>query len=269
MLIADDHRPARLAAMAQLVHRLGQEDFERRYPDLRLSPVVALICAYQEEASIGAVLAAMPQQACGLGLTTVVVVDGGDDRTAQIAQEAGAVTFVLPVNQGHGVALRIGYGLCVAHGAQYVVTLDADGQNDPAEIEGMVQPLVDDEADFVLASRRLGVDQTEDATRKAGVVFFSTLFNVLNGTHLTDTSNGLRALRATMLADVVGRLEQEQYQTAELLTTCVRRGWRVVERPTVWHPRAAGVSKKGKNATYALRYAAVVVGSWLRERRPS
>ena len=43
-----------------------------------------------------------------------------------------------------------------------------------------------------------------------------------------------------MLADIVDRLEQEQYQTAELLTTAVRRGWRVTERPTVWHARHVG-----------------------------
>ena len=103
-----------------------------------------------------------------------------------------------------------------------MVTLDADGQNDPGEIETMLQPLVDDEADFVVASRRLGVDTTDDTYRKAGVVVFAFMMNQLNGTHLTDTSNGYRALRSAVLADVVGRLEQDQYQTAELLTTAVR-----------------------------------------------
>jgi len=52
------------------------------------------------------------------------------------------------------VALRVGYDLCVALGAQYVVTFDADGQNDPTEMPQLLQPLVDDEADFVVASRR-------------------------------------------------------------------------------------------------------------------
>ena len=84
-----------------------------------------------------------------------------------------------------------------------MVTLDADGQNDPAEIETMLQPLVDDTADFVVASRRLGVDEPADRYRKAGVVVFAWLMNRLTGSHLTDTSNGYRALRATMLSDVV------------------------------------------------------------------
>ncbi len=98
-----------------------------------------------------------------------MVVDGGTDNTAEVALDAGVFTCVLPVNLGQGAALRLGYELAAAHGARYVVTLDADGQNDPAEMAGMVQPLLDDTADFVVASRRLGVDQTTDWFRQAGV----------------------------------------------------------------------------------------------------
>ena len=90
------------------------------------------------------------------------------------------------------------------------------------------------------------MDETADRYRKAGVVFFAWLMNRLTGARLTDTSNGYRALRATMLSDVVGRLEQDQYQTAELLITCLTRGWRVTERPTVWHERASGSLQEGR-----------------------
>jgi hypothetical protein len=154
----------------------------------------------------------------------------------------------------------------VALGAQYAVTFDADGQNDPTEMPQLLQPLVDDEADFVVASRRLGVDRTADRYRQLGVVFFAGLMNLLTGAQLTDTSNGFRALRVTMLADVKGRLEQDQYQTAELLVTSLKRGWRVTERPAVWHERASGQSKKGTNFLYGFRYAAVLLGTWRRER---
>jgi len=69
-----------------------------------------------------------------------------------------------------------------------------------------------------------------------------------------------------MLSDVLGRLEQDQYQTAELLITSLSRGWRVTERPTVWHERTSGTSKKGANLLYGFRYASVVLGTWRRER---
>ena len=112
----------------------SRREFDARCPDLTLAPVVGLICAYEEEDNIGAVLAAMPKEACGLPVTTLVIVDGGSDRTDVVAKESGAVTFVLTENLGHGYALRVGYSLCIELGADYVVTLDADGQNDPGEI---------------------------------------------------------------------------------------------------------------------------------------
>jgi glycosyltransferase involved in cell wall biosynthesis len=266
MSSVSDGRSTRLAALQRLAIETGREDFDARHPDLALSPVVALVCAYEEEANLGAVLERVPEKACGLEVTPLVVVDGGDDATDRVAKEAGAVTFVFPTNLGHGVALRVGYDLCVTGGARYVVTLDADGQNDPTEMEAMLQPLVDDEADFVVASRRLGVDETADSYRKLGVKWFSWLMNVLMGSHLTDTSNGYRALRVSMLSDVAPRLEQDQYQTAELLITAMSRGWRVTERPTVWHERASGQSKKGGNLLYGFRYAAVILRTWRRER---
>ncbi|HVC14343.1 MAG TPA: glycosyltransferase family 2 protein [Acidimicrobiales bacterium] len=266
MASVSDGRPSRLVALQRLAIEVAREDFDTRHPDLALTPVVALVCAYEEEGNLGPVLARVPEKACGLAVTPLVVVDGGEDTTDQVAKDAGAVTFVFPANLGHGVALRVGYELCVASGARYVVTLDADGQNDPAELETMLQPLVDDEADFVVASRRLGVDETADSYRKLGVRWFSWLMNLLIGSELTDTSNGYRALRVSMLADVAPRLEQDQYQTAELLITAMSRGWRVTERPTVWHERTSGTSKKGANWIYGFRYAAVILRTWRRER---
>ena len=241
--------------------------FDERYPDLKLSPVVGLICAYEEEDNIGAVLASMPAEARGLAVTTLVVVDGGSDDTEQVSLDAGAITFVLTENLGHGYALRVGYALCIELGAQYVVTLDGDGQNDPAEIPVMLQPLIDDEADFVVASRVLGRDTTSDGVRKAGVRVFSWIVSAMGRTKLTDTSNGYRALRVSMLEDVAYRLVQPQYQTAELLIIAMRRGWRVTERPTVWRPRASGTTKKGKNWLFGFRYGRVVFGTWWKVRK--
>jgi glycosyltransferase involved in cell wall biosynthesis len=228
---------------------------------------VGLICAYEEEANLGAVLERMPAEACGLAVTTLVVVDGGRDRTDEVAYGAGVPALVLTENLGHGYALRVGYSLCIELGAQYCVTLDADGQNDPAEIPSMLQPLVDDEADFVVASRVLGRDTTNDRFRKTGVRVFSWIMSAMGHTRLTDTSNGYRALRVGMLDDVAHRLVQPQYQTAELLIIAMKRGWRVTERPTLWLPRASGTTKKGKNWLFGFRYARVVTETWWKVRK--
>jgi glycosyltransferase involved in cell wall biosynthesis len=253
-------------ARARRVIEESRREFDSRYGDIKLSPVVALICAYEEQDNIGPVLAAVPDHACGLAVTTLVIVDGGCDRTEDIAKESGAVTFVLTENLGHGYAQRVGYALSIELGAQYVVTIDADGQNDPAEMPVMLQPLVDDEADFVVASRVLGSDTTTDSMRKAGVRIFSWVLSTIGHTKLTDTSNGYRAMRVSMLDDIAYRLRQTQYHTAEFLIFAMKREWRVTERPTVWYPRSSGETKKGKNWLYGFRYGRVIMESWWRAR---
>lgn len=247
----------------RLVKKLGRQDFERRNPNPTFGPVLALISSYLEADNIGPVLKAVPEEAHGLKVTTLVVVDGGDDGTEDIVEQSGALCAVLPVNMGQGVALQLGYEIAQAYGCKYVVTIDADGQNDPGEVPDLLQPILDDNADMVVASRRRGTDETTDVMRKSGVVVFATVINRIIGKDLTDTSNGYRAFRTVVLSDLT--LEQDQYQTAEVIITAAARGWRITEVPTVWHPRTSGESKKGHNIYFGLQYARVITRTWWRE----
>jgi hypothetical protein len=249
--------------LRNFVMGLARDDFESRYPDLRFAPVVVLLAAYLEADNIGDVLKRIPDEACGLPISVLVVVDGGDDGTEKIVTGMGAHCAAFPVNMGHGLALRLGYQLASEKGASYVITMDADGQDDPASVPDLLAPLVAGTSDFVIASRRLGTDESTDAVRRAGTVFFAAVINSLTHQHLTDTSMGLRALRIDVLNDVT--LEQDQYQTAELVISAASRGWRISEVPTVRHPRTSGESKKGHNAFFGLQYARVILRTWLRE----
>jgi glycosyltransferase involved in cell wall biosynthesis len=245
----------------------AREDFAARYPNAQFGPIVALIAAYQEELNIGDVLKAMPTMVGDTEVTTLVVVDGGSDNTAGVAIDAGVLTCVLPVNLGQGAALKLGYAMAAEHGVKYVVTLDADGQNDPAEIPVMVAPLLDGSSDFVIASRRLGVDHTTDRFRQAGVQLYAWMLNTLAHQQLTDSSNGYRAFKIEVLNDITPHLIQDQYQTAEVVLTASNRGWRITQQPTVWHPRASGTSKKGGNLFFGLQYGKVIFGTWMRVMR--
>src|ERR1700688_2978450 len=140
----------RHADMVRLVMEMGQQDFRRRHGTATFAPVLVVVASYLEADNIGDVLKAVPSEVEGLPVSTLVVVDGGDDGTEDIVAAHGAYCAVLPINMGQGVALRLGYELAGMHGANYVVTLDADGQNDPAEIPGFVKPLLDGTADFVI-----------------------------------------------------------------------------------------------------------------------
>ena len=209
-----------------------EEDSERR-----LAPVVAVIAALDEAESIGTVLREIPRRACDLDVDVVVVDDGSTDGTSRIARD---------------------------YGARYIVTLDADGQWNPAELERVLEPLAAGEADFVIGSRVLGGAETDDRFRHAGVHVFAALVRVLTGVKVTDTSSGFRAMKAEVTATV--RQEQVQYQTSELLIGAIAQGYRIAERPIVMRKRFAGESKKGHNLIYGFRYCRVILTTWLRER---
>jgi hypothetical protein len=238
--------------------------FAAANPGLELAPVAIVIPAYDEADAIGGVIDGIPAQACGLDVETIVVDDGSKDGTAEVAERHGAHVARMPRNSGQGAAFKASYRIGREHGARYLVTLDADGEWDPADIPTVLEPVVAGEADLVLGSRVLGSAETDDAVRRAGVGVFAALVSALTGTRVTDTSSGLRAMRAELTADVP--LDQPQYQSAELLIGALRRGYRVAERPTVQHRRTAGQTKKGGNLTYGLRYARVVARTWWRDR---
>jgi hypothetical protein len=230
-----------------------------------LPPVAIVIAAFNEADVIGQVVEALPAEICGLKTAAVVVSDGSKDKTAGVARAHGALVCDVPVNRGQGAALRLGYRLAREGGARYIVTTDADGQYNPAEMERVLAPVVAGEADFVTGSRKLGSQETNDPVRRLGTWVFAVTISLLTRQHITDSSFGLRAMRAEVTGAV--RLEQPQYQSSELLIAVLAHGFRVAEVPATIHKRQVGESKKGHNAIYGLKFASVVVGTWWRERQ--
>ncbi len=257
-------RPGDRPALAPFPDPVDEAALAGLDPAAGFPPVVVLVAAYNEAEGLGAVLDTVPATCAGLDVAALVVVDGATDATAQVARKHGAFTVAVPVNRGQGAALRLGYHLAVSRGATYVVTTDADGQYDLAELPLLLEPLRAGEADFVTGSRRLGANESTDPVRRAGTRVFAALVSVLTRHRVTDTSFGFRAMRAEVPVSVP--LTQPQYQSAELLVGVLRRGYRVVERPMMLRRRSAGRSKKGNNLVYGARYARVVLGTWWRER---
>jgi glycosyltransferase involved in cell wall biosynthesis len=230
-----------------------------------LPPIAIVIAAYNEADGIGEVVAKIPAEVEGHECATIVVVDGADDDTAAVARKAGALVCDVPVNRGQGAALRLGYRLARSGGASFIVTTDADGQYDAADIPRVLAPVLRGEADFVTGSRVLGHQETYDRVRRAGVHVFARMISLLTGQRVTDTSFGLRAMRAHVTGVV--ELSQPQYQSSELLIGVISRGYRVAEVPATMRLRTAGSTKKGGNLVYGYRYFRVVLGTWWRERR--
>ncbi|HYB26356.1 MAG TPA: glycosyltransferase family 2 protein [Solirubrobacteraceae bacterium] len=230
------------------------------------APLAIVIPAYNEEPTVADVVAEIPREAAGLKTEVIVVVDGARDLTASRAAGAGALVCDVPVNRGQGAALRLGYWLARARGAQVIATIDADGQYEPDEIARVVEPILAGRADFVSGSRRLGAELTTDKVRHLGVLVFGALISVLVRHRITDPACGIRAMRAEVTGAV--KLEQPQYQASELMISTALHGYRLAEVPTTMRDRGvhATATKKGGNFGYGVRFARAALRTWMRDR---
>jgi len=248
----------------RLVQRMAMRDFDpEAHQQLRDADIILIIAAYNEEETIGDVLDAIPHEVDGLRVAHLVVNDGSQDATETIAKEHGAVV-AHTINLGQGAAYQTAYQIVTSRlKAQIIAVTDADGQTVPTELERMVRPIINDEADFVNGSRMLGVyEEPESRVRALGVRFFSTLVSFMTGVKVTDVSSPWRAFRA----DAVERLhlQQPQFQASELFIEAIRKGLRYKEVPTTMRRRQGGETRKPPTVPYAWGFVKAVVTTWLR-----
>jgi len=122
----------------------------------------------------------------------IVVDDGSNDRTGEIAEKAGAHVYTHPINRGLGGALGTGIKAALAEGAGYIVTFDSDGQHDPKDVNRVLAPLVNKKADVVIGSRLLK-PQGMPWIRRVGNFGLNVITFLLFGIWTTDSQSGLRA----------------------------------------------------------------------------
>jgi hypothetical protein len=230
--------------------------------DRFLDRVAVVIPAYNEEDNIGQVIPRIPATVCGLETAILVVDDGSRDRTGEIARGFGAAVARHPTNLGGGAALRTGYRLMADSGARIVVTLDADGQHRPEEMERLVGPVADGTVDVAHGSRVLGHAEPNHVAREMGIIFFNRLVSLITRTRVSDCSNGYRAVRATVLPQLV--LRQEQFHTSEFMIEAIKRGVPATEIGVTVDKRIHGHSKKPAVLRYGLGFTNAIMRTWLR-----
>jgi hypothetical protein len=260
-LIARDARM--FEQLSAVVEGLAAEQFHHAGLAERFEDKVAvLIPAYEEAENLPHVLSKIPERVCGVETAVLVLDDGSRDGTAQVAQREGATVARHVTNRGGGAALRTGYRLMVESNARLVVTLDADGQHLPEEMERLVEPVVSGRVDLAHGSRVLGHAEPNARSRELGISFFNKLVSLLTRTHVTDCSNGYRAVRTTALPQLV--LRQQQFHTSEFVIEAIKRGVPSVEVPITVVARLHGKSKKPAVLRYGLGFANAIVRTWLR-----
>jgi hypothetical protein len=250
--------------VSRLVRALSAAQVEAASLGAGWGGVLVCIPAFNEVESLPAVLAEIPAEVAGLRTHVLVIDDGSRDGTPGVARSLGAHVVSHPVNSGQGSALQTGYLVAERLGVEVVVTLDADGQHDPGQMARLVEPIVRDEADFVVGSRRMDDGASEGASkaRDAGITVYTRLINLLGGTEVSDIANGYRAIKASRLAEIA--FTEDQFHNPELLLGAARAGLRVVDVPVTIRRRTAGVTKKGTDLRYGLGFLRVMLKTWLR-----
>lgn len=152
-----------------------------------------VIPAYNEASTIEQVI----QKIWRLNLANVqkeiiVVDDGSNDQTGEIARSKGAVVVRHLLNRGLGGALGTGFEAALRRAADIVVTCDADGQHSPDDIREVVEPVLMGRADVVIGSRMLEAREMP-WTRQIANYLANLATLILLGTKTTDSQSGLRA----------------------------------------------------------------------------
>jgi len=203
-------------------------------------PVVLFMPALDEEAAVGDCIARAPATVGGREVKVLVVDDGSTDDTAATARRAGAAVVSMPAPTGLGAAVRTGLAWAGEHGAAVVAFCDADGEYPPEELEALVAPVLDGEADYVVGSRFAGRIDRMRPHRRAGNLILTRVLAWVARRPISDGQSGFRALsaEAASAAEIIHDYNYAQVLTLDLLG----KGFRYVEVPISYHFRTTGDS---------------------------
>jgi glycosyltransferase involved in cell wall biosynthesis len=190
-----------------------------------LDKICVLIPAYNAQWTLGSVL----EKVGPLKIDTLVVDDGSSDETAKVASEHGVQLLKHSFNMGKGAALRAGFESILRRDYHVVITLDADGQHDPAEIPLLLKIFQSIKPDILIASRAAGFRKMTFLRRfwnRLGVKAVARLCH----SDITDSQSGFRLIQTEVLKEV--NLSTFRFETElELLIKACKKGFSVLSVP--------------------------------------
>jgi dolichol-phosphate mannosyltransferase len=202
-----------------------------------------------EEVKIGEVVRRTPRP---LVDEMLVIDDGCTDRSVEVARGLGASVLPMGRTVGVGAALRAGYRYALDKNYDVAVVMAGNNKDSPEEIPVLLDPIADGRADFVQGSRFLKGDANFGPMplyRKLATRVHPLLFSLAARHRVTESTNGFRALRTTMLRDPRIALDQpwlDEYELEPyLLFKAIRLGYGFAEVPVtkIYPPKKLGQTK--------------------------
>lgn len=208
--------------------------------------VLIIIPAYNEEKSIAQVY----QNICdyneknSTNYDVIVINDGSVDNTKEICERKNIPVINLVHNLGIGGAVQTGYKYARDNNYMYAVQFDGDGQHEVSCIKDILQPIYDNEADFVIGSRFIDKNSSEfksSFARRVGIRIISNLIKIMTGKRLHDITSGFRAANRKIILDFAISYPVE-YPEPITNTELLKKNVRIKEVPVQMHEREAGIS---------------------------
>ncbi len=187
--------------------------------------ICALIPAFNEAHHIARVV----EGTKGYIETVVVIDDGSQDETSQLAQAAGATCLQSQQNRGKSSALRMGIDFARANGFTHALTLDGDGQHLPQDIPAMLRVAEETQADIVIGARPFAIDRMPRARYYINTIG-SWLTSAIVGCEVKDSQSGFRLFQLDKLSNI--KLRSRRYEIEmEVLIKMTRSGCTIAHAP--------------------------------------
>lgn len=199
-----------------------------------------LIPAYNEEKDLPHLLSRLPCEKKNI----IVVDDGSNDSTAAVAAKCGVTVLRQEKNLGKGAAQRRGFEYLKDEPYDGVITIDADGQHDPALIPQFLKKARDGNYDIVVGTRVLEPGTAMPLIRLLTNLTTSLVVSLMSGQRIRDSQSGYRYLSARVIGNIP--LTTSRYQTeSEVLIKAGRQGYRIGEMPisTIYSGQKSNVNK--------------------------
>jgi glycosyltransferase involved in cell wall biosynthesis len=190
-----------------------------------IEPLVVIVPAYNAEATLANVVKGVRRN---LPRALIIGVDDGStDGSRKLLRTVADETIEFDVNQGKGAALRAAFAKALEKGAGAVLTIDSDGQHDPAFAPDIVRAL--DRADIVIGTRDLSGAHVPKHRRIANMIS-SAATRAVSGGKVRDSQSGYRAMKAEVLRKVDAKGDRYEFET-DFIIRAARSGFTTVNVP--------------------------------------
>jgi len=202
--------------------------------------ILVIVPAYNEEGAIADVVTDLRENFAEGDI--LVVNDGSQDRTSEIARALGVSLIDLPYNLGIGGAMQTGFLYAATKGYEAAIQFDGDGQHRAGEIRRILDAFRLRGPDIVVGSRFLSEEGfTSSIQRRIGSKILSFVVSTLTGRKITDTTSGFRVYGSKAI-ELFSSYYPEDYPEVEALVLSHKKGLAIEEVPAQMSPRAAGIS---------------------------